>query len=151
MNRGKFLFAILCCVCSDLTAAELGSGTNSYSCEYTAPKRGSSGSVSIEVKNGSIQVLSFHNFFKGLPGNMGYSCLIETTRGDSDPIWSDKLNQVEIKYADAEDYADGDSIFLTMTTDQIILDLSKTISSGKCGAGAELPQKVTLLKSGGTC
>jgi hypothetical protein len=142
MRLGFFVIAFISLIRTVL--ADSSTNSTVYSCEYEVRNGSTSGSASIELRGGLIHKVSFNNFFVGLPGRLGYSCVLEVSRDDKETKWKDNGDEVEVEFPDAQQYAGGNSMTLSITADGFLIDMSNTRSSGNCGAGAELPEKIVF-------
>ena len=147
MNR--FLFSVLVASSCSVFAEPIKSSI--YSCDYAIKNRGTSGSLTVELKKGVVNKVSFDNFYIGLPDKMGYSCVMEASRNDNETKWKDNNNITTVEFDDASEYEGGDYMTISPKKSGYIIDLKNTISSMKCGAGAELPKILTITKLNKKC
>lgn len=151
MPPSLMVLTLLFFILSDSVFAQNTGEQSVYSCTYEVASRGTSGSAAIEVRGNEIQKVSLENFFQGLPGKLGYRCTLEASRDDKETKWTSVSTGVEIEFSDTPTYGAGDSMLVTPNAEGFLIDLSNTRSSGRCGAGAELPEKITILKSTSKC
>jgi hypothetical protein len=149
LGSGYLMIALL--ILSATAVAGSPAGATVYSCEYEVGRRGTSGEASVELRDGVIQKVSFDNFFEGLSGTPGFTCQFETGRGDKEAMWKDAGKAVEIRFPESPNFQGDDLLTISPATGGFTMDLSKVRSLGKCGAGAELPEKLTIYKSSKKC
>jgi len=127
--------------------------SQSYSCEIPEGDTGGSGDVAVEVRDGEVRSLSVQTYFPGLPGNPGYSCTLRAARGDGESSWTVEgaVTTVELT-AEKGAWPDPDLVRIVPLPGGYRIDLSNTRSSSMtCGAGAELPEAITIVGTGGQC
>ena len=141
-------FAITFIACYSAAVAGSPADASVYTCSYDVKRYGTSGSARIEVRDGVIRKARFDNHFRGSPGNLGYSCYLDANRGDGETEWKETGNAIEIKF-DNPDF--DDFMTISPTADGFLIDMSNTRSGDKCGAGAELPKRLTVYRSTRKC
>jgi hypothetical protein len=132
-------------------AAGTPGGPISYSCEFKAAGGDIVGDASVELRDGKVVKVHLSDFYAGLPGNLGYTCLLEAARDDGDTKWREVEGGVEIEFANSADWGDGNSMVVRPTVKGYVFDLALTKSSGMCGAGAALPAALTIVKTSKRC
>ena len=121
-----------------------------HSCKYAVAERGTSGQATVEILDGAIVRVDVTVAYAGLPDRPGYSCTLEASGGDPTTRWSRNGAVTEIAFA-ADPHGPEDLVVITQGEREFVIDLSNTWSSGRCGAGAELPARLTIPRAGGTC
>lgn len=120
------------------------------SCEYAIAERGTSGAATIELQGKTITGIDVLVVYPGLPGRPGYSCTLVVTGDDPATRWSRREATTEIVFP-GEPGGPEDVVVITERGGEYVVDLVNTRSSGHCGAGAELPARLTIPRAGGTC
>jgi hypothetical protein len=121
-----------------------------HSCKYES-RGGILAEASIELREGKVTKVELSDLFPGRPGELGYSCYIQTARDDGDMKWRDVEGAIEIELSNSADFGDGSFMVVRPTAKGFNFDLSRAKSSGICGAGAELPAALTIVKASKTC
>ncbi|MDE2375342.1 MAG: hypothetical protein KGL96_14035, partial [Hyphomicrobiales bacterium] len=99
---------------------------------------------------GKVTRLVVDVYWCGLPGRPGYSCLIDSSRGDSDAKWSEENGATFIANAAPTNPNDPDRVKVTLGQ-EVSIDLTEAQSLGRCGAGAELPHAILIPAKKAAC
>jgi hypothetical protein len=75
--------AVLLAVTATASIAHAG-GQESHACEFEVKARCESGDVRVTLAGGRVNRVEVNVFRCGLPGRPGYSCTIDSSRGDGD-------------------------------------------------------------------
>ncbi len=122
-----------------------------YSCDYEIARRGTSGQLSLTLREDMIQSVSFANFYQGLPGKPGFSCNIDLSRSKSRNQWSYHNENTVISFAEKGQDAADDVLEIIRVRQQFLLDMSNTRSAHKCASGAQLPKYIALSTTAQKC
>ena len=139
MNYWPLLFALPCMIA--LAAAPPKDG--SYSCTYEVKKRCTSGLMRVDVAAGQIEKFDFSISYCGLPGKLGYSCSVNGNRmkPSLDEVWRYAPSSLAVDY---QSEFPENSLRIFTGEQSFIADFSRLHSGPFCGAGAELPERVTI-------
>lgn len=142
---------ILCALlaASAFTGGAAAAADVSKSCKYEASDC-VSGSATARFVDGRLSAIDLDVFYCGLPGNAGYSCSIQTKRGDDDFEWTGSGQRVTLRNLTPFDSSRPDEILITVGKN-VSIDLSNAQSAGACGAGAELPAAIVILEGSERC
>ena len=149
MSRGVQVFGLFLVACGSVLAVGQSEGVKEYACRYEA--RSGSGEATLEIKDGVVRSVHFTGFSPGLPGNIGYTCTVDATRGDKETKWKETGRTLRIDFVDGTNNDEEDYLTIAPTADGYLLDMSATRSGSKCGAGAELPKQIRILKAAKRC
>lgn len=144
-------FAI--CVAALLAAATASSAVRAddiRACRFAVKARCASGDVRITSADGTIKRIEIDVFWCGLPGRPGYTCTIDSSRGDPDSLWSEDGGATLIANRSPWNPDLPDRVRVTAGQD-VSIDLNETQSLGRCGAGAELPKTIVIPAQKGAC
>lgn len=150
MLRVIGVLSLVLLLSSAVTAADKSAAPGVFKCDYVARRSHSSGDASVTWRDGAIQKITFDNFFEGAAGVPGCPCSLKVVRGEPTSIWKDQAGQTEIELNPPREKTGERFLHVTTSADGFLLDLSKA-SSYYCGACADLPQQVTVPKSGKRC
>jgi len=115
---------------------------SNLSCKYEIKRNCTLGSVELELKDGRIQRIDFGNFYCPAHGEIGFTCSIDVSRGDKNTKWTDKGGSSTIEFSGADNSPDGNSLTISRVRNGVVIDMRNTSSYGRCGAGAELPERI---------
>jgi len=136
-----------------LAAAIAARGANAdeiRTCDFAVKARCASGDARVTLADGVVKRIEVNVFWCGLPGHPGYTCTIDSSRGDADSTWSEDAGATVIGNTSPWTTALPDRVKVTVGQD-IALDLKEAQSLGRCGAGAELPQTIVIPAQKGAC
>lgn len=119
-------------------------------CSFEVKARCASGDARITLAEGTVKRIEVTMYWCGLTGHPGYTCTIDSTRGDSDSRWSDDAGVTLIDNRSPWTTALPDRIKVTVAQD-VAIDFKETQSLGRCGAGAALPEALTIPAQKGAC
>ncbi len=119
-------------------------------CDFTVKARCVTGDASVTLANGVVTKLSVNVDWCGRRGSPGYSCAIDSSRGEHDATWSDDNGATLITNATPFNPAQPDRVKVTVGK-QVSIDLDEAQPLGRCGAGAELPRAIVIPAQGGAC
>lgn len=120
------------------------------SCDFKVKPRCVSGEARVTLNGGAVQKLEVDVFWCGLPGRPGFTCTIDSTRGDAESAWSDEAGATVIANAAPFNPQTPDRVKVTPGPD-VSIDLGEAQSLGRCGTGAELPRAIVIPAHGKTC
>jgi hypothetical protein len=119
-------------------------------CSFAVKARCASGDARVTLADGTVKRIDVNVFWCGLPGRPGYTCTIDSTRGEPDSKWSDDGSATLISNTSPWSAAQPDRIKVTVNRD-VHLDFKQTQSLGRCGTGAELPVTLVIPAQKGAC
>ena len=125
-------------------------GDEVRSCDFEVKARCASGQTRVTLKDGVVTRLELDVFWCGLPGRPGYTCMIDSSRGEKDDTWSDEGGATIITNATPFTDTMPDRVKVTIGK-YISLDFAEAQSAGRCGAGAELPLAIVIPAQKGAC
>lgn len=120
------------------------------SCDFKVKARCASGEVRATFNGSQLTKLAVDVFSCGLPGNPGYSCVVDYSRNDKNSSWSESDGVVIIENRSPWNPSLPDRIKVTVGK-HISIDLEEAQSGGTCGAGAELPRAIVIPEGKSTC
>jgi len=120
-------------------------------CSYEVKARCTSGTASVEFKDGLVRKVVFGNFYCGADGTPAYGCRLELERGTNEDRWRQFGERTEIDLSKPANRRQKDTVVVGVEKDGLRLDLTNTQSTGKCGAAGELPQWVLIERKAKKC
>ena len=120
------------------------------SCDFAVKARCASGHATVTLVDGVVKRIEVNAFWCGLKGRPGYTCTINSTRGDKDATWSDDGGATIISNPTPFSPALPDRVMVTVGK-YVSIDMAETQSLGRCGAGAELPRAIAIPAKKGAC
>jgi len=134
-----------------LTGTAHAGGPDVRECKFEVKARCASGDARVTLNDGAVQRLEVNVFWCGLPGRPGYTCTIDSARGDdADATWSEDGGATAIDNATPFNDTRRDRVKVTVGQ-HVSIDFGEAQSLGRCGAGAELPRAIVIPARGGTC
>jgi hypothetical protein len=125
-------------------------GQEIRSCDFAVKGRCASGHATVTLVDGVVKRLEVSAFWCGLKGRPGYTCTIDSARGDKDATWSDDGSATVISNATPFSPTKPDRVKVTVGK-YVSIGMAETQSLGGCGAGAELPQAIVIPAKKGAC
>ena len=119
-------------------------------CDFKVKARCASGDARITLDGGVIKRIEVNVFFCGPQDQPGYSCGIDSSRGDKDSKWSEADGATVIDNAAPFTPSQPDRVKVTAGR-FVSIDLAQAQSLGRCGAGAELPRAIVIPEKKGKC
>ena len=119
-------------------------------CDFEVKARCASGDTTVTLVDGVVKRIEINAFWCGLKGRPGYTCTIDSSRGDNDSTWSDDGGATLITNAAPFNPAQPDRVKVTVGK-YVSIDMAETQSLGRCGAGAELPRAIVIPATKGAC
>jgi len=141
--------AVLLMATTSLRIAHAG-GQEIRTCEFKVKARCESGDASVTLADGVVTRVEVSVYRCGLPGKLGYSCTIDSSRSDRDSIWSEDGGATLIDNASPFNSNEPDRIKVT-AGQYVSIDLDKAQSLGRCGVGADLPRAIAIPAQRGAC
>jgi hypothetical protein len=117
-----------------------------FSCEIPGEGTGGSGEGAVEVRDDEVQSVDVQTSFPGLPGRWGYSCTFRANRSDHESTWTVEGGETTVDLI----WPGGDRARIVPLPGGYRIDL-RNAKLSTCGAGAELPEEITILEAGGQC
>ena len=119
-------------------------------CDFKVKARCASGDARVTLDGGAIKRIEVNVFFCGLQGRPGYSCGINSSRGDPDSKWSEEGGATVIDNVAPFNASQPDRVKVTAGR-YVSIDMAQAQSPGRCGAGAELPRAIVIPEKKGAC
>jgi len=141
--------AVLLVLTTSTWIAQAG-GQEIRMCEFEVKARCFSGEARVTLADGVVKRVEIDVDWCGLPGKLGYSCTINSSRSDRDSIWSEDGDATLIANASPFNPKRPDRVRVTVGR-YVSLDLDEAQSLGRCGAGAELPRAIVIPAQRGKC
>jgi hypothetical protein len=126
-----------------LAATAHAAGSDIHACDFKIKARCVKGDASVTLTDGKVTRVVIDVYWCGLPGRPGYSCLIDSSRGDNDAKWSEDGGATLIDNAAPSNPTAPDRMKVSIGQD-VSIDLAAAQSLGRCGAGAELPRTIVI-------
>ena len=119
-------------------------------CDFAVKSRCASGDAEVTLNGTAVTRIGIDVVWCGQAGSPGYTCTIDSSRGDRDSKWSDDGAATII--ANTAPFTPGQPDQIRVTVGRnVSIDLKQTQSVGRCGAGAELPQAIVIPAHGQAC
>ncbi|MBV9287936.1 MAG: hypothetical protein JO288_08950 [Hyphomicrobiales bacterium] len=119
-------------------------------CDFEVKARCASGEARVTLLDGLVQRLEVDVDWCAKGGGPGYSCTIDSSRGDADSRWSQEGGATIIANAAPFNGSQPDLVRVTVGR-YVSIDLEQAQSLGRCGAGAELPRAIVIPALRGPC
>ncbi len=119
-------------------------------CDFEMKARCVSGQASVTLANGVVTKLGVNVDWCGRPGNLNYSCTIDSSRSEHDATWSEEGGATIITNNKPWTDAMPDRVKVTVGK-YVSVDFSEAQSLGRCGTGAELPLALVIPAQGKAC
>jgi hypothetical protein len=133
-----------------LTTTAQAAEPETHACNFKIKARCVKGDASVTLAGGKVIRVVVDVYWCGLPGRPGYSCLIDSSRGDADAKWSEENGATVIDNTAPANPADPDRMKVTVGL-EVSIDLAAAQSLGRCGAGAELPRTILIPAKKAAC
>ncbi len=133
-----------------LTEFAHAAGPEIHSCEFEVKARCASGTASVTLADGVVTRVEVDADWCGQQGSPGYTCTIDSSRGDKDSKWSEDGSATLIDSLSPFNPGQPDRVKVTVGR-TVSIDLEKAQSLGRCGAGAELPKAIVIPAQGKVC
>lgn len=121
-----------------------------HACDFAVKARCVTGDARVTVIDGTVNRIEVNIFWCGLPHRPGYTCIIDSSRGDQDSQWSQDAGATVIANTAPANADEPDRVKVTIG-ENVSIDLNEAQSLGRCGAGAELPQSIVIPARKGAC
>jgi len=102
-----------------------------------------SGDARVTLADGVVKRVEVNVYYCGRPGNLGYSCTIDSSRSDQDSKWSEEGGATMIANASPFNPDEPDRVRVTVGR-HVSIDLDEAQPLGRCGVGAELPRAIVI-------
>ena len=119
-------------------------------CDFQVKARCASGDVRVTLAHGAVQRVEIDVYWCGLPHRPGYTCTVDSSRGDEDSQWSEGAGATVIANGSPFNPNEPDRIKVTVRP-AVSIDLGEAQSLGRCGSGADLPQTIVIPAQKGAC
>ena len=141
MKHVIFLAVFITAAAASLSA--YAGETEIRACDFKAKAGCVSGDASVTLADGKVSKIEIDVIWCGQPGEPGYTCTIDSSRGDDDSKWSEEGSATLI--ANASPFSPGQPDRVRVTVGKYVsIDLDEAQSVGRCGAGAELPRAIVI-------
>ncbi len=125
-------------------------GQESRACDFEVKARCESGDARVTLSGGRVNRVEVNVFRCGLPGRPGYSCTIDSSRGDGDSKWSEEGGVTVIANTSPFNPDQLDRVKVTLGR-HVSIDLEGAQALGRCGAGADMPRAIVIPAQGRAC
>jgi hypothetical protein len=132
------------------SASANAGGPDIRACDFKVKARCVTGDASVTLADGKVTRVEIDVTWCGLPGHPGYTCLIDSSRGDGDAAWSEDGGATLIDNPSPANPKEPDRVKVTVGPD-VSIDLAAAQSLGRCGAGAELPLAIVIPAKKSAC
>jgi hypothetical protein len=119
-------------------------------CDFAVKARCASGDARVTLAGTTVTRVEVDVVWCGRPNAPGFTCTIDSSRGDGESKWSDEGGATLIANPSPLDPDQRDRIKVTVGR-SVSIDLEQTQSPWRCGAGAELPRAIVIPPQGKTC
>ena len=153
MTKRTSLLPVLWILSAVPIAVAAAEAPTTYSCSYKAFSRCENGVATVKLLEGKLHELSFENTVCGTKGKPPKRCVLTTTRSGAD-AWSDNGQAVRVVFSEASKKRHkelDDELVVSVNGDQVVFDFAETQTVTRCDDGAELPEKLTILKEVAQC
>ena len=134
------------------TATAPAGGPDIRACDFTAKRGCVSGDARVTLVDGEVKRVEVDVYWCALPGRPGYTCLIDSSRGDGDATWSDEGGATLIDNTSPLKWNPNapDRVKVTVGP-EVSIELAEAQSLGRCGAGAALPLAIIIPANTAAC
>jgi hypothetical protein len=153
MTQRTFILPLLCAFAAAPFAVARAQAPASYSCTYKAFSRCENGTATVKLLEGKVQELSFENTVCGTKGKPERRCVMTTTRSGAD-AWRDDGQAVRIVFSNDSKKRHkelDDEMLVSVEGDRVVFDFTDTQTVTRCDDGAEMPEKLTILREVAQC
>jgi hypothetical protein len=119
-------------------------------CDFEVKARCVTGDATVTLADGAVKRLEVNVLWCGQRGSPGYTCTIDTSRGDQDSKWSDEGDATVVDNTAPFSPTLPDRVKVTVGK-YVSIDFEEAQSLGRCGAGAELPRAIVMPQQKGAC
>lgn len=119
-------------------------------CDFELKARCTTVDARVTLEDGAVKRVEVGVFMCGLPHRPGYTCTIDSSRGDENSQWSEDAGATVIANTSPANPDEPDRVRVTVGKN-VSIDLSETQSLGRCGAGAALPRAIVVPVQKGAC
>lgn len=143
---------LVCLVVLAITTLSRGAcaGEEIRACEFEVKARCVTGDARVTLADGVVKRVEVGVLWCGLRGRPGYTCTIDSSRGDEDTKWSEEAGATLIANASPANPGQPDRVKVTVGS-HVSIDLDEAQSLGRCGSGAELPRAIVIPEKKGAC
>lgn len=153
MTHRSSLLPLLWALSAAPLAVAAADAPATYSCTYKAFSRCETGVATVKLLDGKVHELNFENTVCGTKGKPPKRCVLTTARSGTD-AWRDDGNAVRIVFSEAAKRRHkelDDEMVVSIDGDRVVLDFSETQTLTRCDDGAEIPEKLTILRETPQC
>jgi hypothetical protein len=125
-------------------------GQEIRACDFDVKARCASGDARVTLADGKVVRVEVGAYWCALHGQPTFICTIDASRTDNNSAWTEDGSATLIANGSPRNPNEPDRVKVTVGRD-VSIDLSETQSLGRCGAGAELPQSITIPAQGKAC
>lgn len=130
-------------VLTALGASARAAGPDIRACDFKVKARCVTGDARVTLAGGKVTRVEVNVYWCGPSGRPGYTCQIDSSRGDSDAKWSEDGGATLIDNTAPSNPNEPDRVKVTVGPD-VAIDLAEAQSLGRCGAGAALPRTIVI-------
>jgi hypothetical protein len=153
MTNRSFILLLLCTLSAATVSIARAEAPAAYSCSYKAFSRCENGTATVKLLEGKVQELSFESTACGIKGKPARRCVMTTTRSGVDE-WRDDGQGVRIVFSKDSKKRHkelDDEMTVSVEGDQVVFDFTDTQTLTRCDDGAEMPEKLTILREVAQC
>ncbi len=143
MKHLIYLAVLLVAMAAESTCTANASDQESRHCEFEVKARCVSGEARVTLADGVVIRVEVDIYWCGLRGGPGYTCTIDSSRGDEDSAWSEDRGATVIENRSPSNPDQPDRVKVTVGRN-VSIDLDHAQSLGRCGAGAALPRAIVI-------
>jgi hypothetical protein len=119
-------------------------------CDFEVKAHCVTGDATVTLADGAVKRLEVNVLWCGQRGSPGYTCTIDSSRGDQDSKWSDEGGATVIDNTAPFTPTLPDRVKVTVGK-FVSIDFEEAQSLGRCGAGAELPRAIVIPQQKAAC
>lgn len=153
MIHRSFILPLLCVLSAATVSFAHAEAPATYSCSYKAFSRCENGTATVKLLEGKVQELNFESTACGVKGKAARRCVMTTTRSGAD-AWRDEGQAVRIVFSNDSKKRHkelDDEMTVSVEGDRVVFDFTDTQTLTRCDDGAEMPEKLTILREVAQC
>jgi hypothetical protein len=153
MTKRSFILPLLCALSAAAASIAHAEAPATYSCSYKAFSRCENGTATVKLLEGKVQELNFESTACGVKGKPARRCVMTTTRSGTD-TWREDGQAVHIVFSKDSKKRHkelDDEMMVSVEGDRVVLDFKDTQALTRCDDGAEMPEKLTILREAAQC
>jgi hypothetical protein len=153
MTKRSFTLPLLLALSAATVSVARAEAPATYSCSYKAFSRCENGTATVKLLEGKVQELNFESTVCGAKGKPARRCVMTTTRSGVD-AWREDGQAVHIVFSKDSKKRHkelDDEMMVSVEGDRVVLDFTDTQTLTRCDDGAEMPEKLTILREAAQC